>query len=171
MKSILFTSSVVAVALGLSGCAIKNIDASFSDPKWDGKTVPKNQVCKWAGGNGATPKINISNISPDANVVLVEFSDRTYKPMDKGGHGKIGMNINNQSSVTIPSIPGETSVMPENMFIYKGHKGLKRGKAGAYLPPCSGGKGNNYYATIKTVKKDGDTGVVLQSKTLEMGKF
>ncbi|KAB7886528.1 hypothetical protein [Poseidonibacter ostreae] len=100
--------------------------------------------------------------------VLVLFSDFTYKPMDNGGHGQIGINISNESNIMIPSIKGETKAMPANMFINKEHKGLKRGQAGAYLPPSSGGKGNSYYATVKALDSNDE---VLKSMDIQMGKF
>ena len=59
-------------------------------------------------------------------------------------------------------------MMPQNMFIHKEHKGLKRGNAGAYLPPCSGGIGNSYYATVKALNSNDE---VLQSMDIQMGKF
>ncbi|MEJ2115543.1 MAG: hypothetical protein P8X88_05735 [Gammaproteobacteria bacterium] len=39
------------------------------------------------------------------------------------------------------------------VFIEEEHRG-SRGEEGAYLPPCSGGRGNHYYAEVKAVFKD-----------------
>lgn len=175
MKRIISIAIIAILALFVSGChhekvnTPKNMSVNFADSHWDGKMVPKSEVCKWAKGDGSTPKLNISNIPNGTEKLIVLFNDKTYKKMDNGGHGQIGMNIiSNQTNVTIPSIKGETKVMPENMFIHKEHIGLKRGEAGAYLPPCSGGKGNTYSATIKAIDKDNK---VLNSSEIIMGKF
>jgi hypothetical protein len=174
MKRIILNSVLALGLLSLVGCTSympskkADMKVSFADSKWDGVTVPKNEVCKWAGGNGATPTLKVSNLPNGTSKVLVLFSDFTYKPMDNGGHGQIGINVSNETNIIIPSIKGETKIMPSNMFISKEHKGLKRGKAGAYLPPCSGGRGNSYYATIKALNSNDE---VLKSQDIQMGKF
>ena len=174
MKKIIVNSVLAVGLLSFVGCSSympsksEKMGVSFADAKWDGMIVPKDQVCKWAGGKGSTPVLNVSNLPYGTSKVLVLFSDFSYKPMDKGGHGQIGINVSKQRSVTIPSIKGETKMMPQNMFIHKEHKGLKRGKAGAYLPPCSGGKGNSYYATVKALDSNDE---VLKSIDIQMGKF
>lgn len=174
MKKIIVNSVLALGLLSLSGCvnnmASKTADmnVNFADAKWDGIIVPKNEVCKWAGGDGSTPALKVTNLPSGTSKVLVLFSDFTYKPMDNGGHGQIGINVSNESNIMIPSIKGETKAMPANMFINKEHKGLKRGQAGAYLPPCSGGKGNSYYATVKALDSNDE---VLKSMDIQMGKF
>jgi hypothetical protein len=42
--------------------------------------------------------------------------------------------------------------MPEGVIIVSKHKAPDWDKAGAYLPPCSGGKGNKYTVTIQPSK-------------------
>ena len=174
MKKIIMNSILAVGILSLSGCVndmpnkSEQMGVSFADAKWGGMMVPKDQVCKWAGGDGSTPSLKVTNLPLGTSKVLVLFSDDTYKPMDNGGHGQIGINVSNQTDIMIPSIKGETKVMPVNMFIHKEHKGLKRGKAGAYLPPCSGGKGNSYYATVKALNSNDE---VLKTTEIQMGKF
>lgn len=132
---------------------MSKLGVSFADSSWSGKIIPNGQNCKHFGSNGSTPKLTVSNIPSGANAVIVEFSDRSYTPMDNGGHGKVGIWTNGKSSITIPSVAGETKSVPNNMFIEAHHLGTHRGQAGAYLPPCSGGKGNTYYANVKAVYK------------------
>jgi phosphatidylethanolamine-binding protein (PEBP) family uncharacterized protein len=175
MKKIIKFGIMSLAVISLTAChkgevnIAKTMNVEFSDSKWDGKIIPKAEVCKWAGGNGSTPELSISNIPSGTEKLIVLFNDKTYTKMDNGGHGQIGINISaNQTNITIPSIQGETKIMPNNMFIHKEHIGLKRGKAGAYLPPCSGGKGNTYSATIKALDKNNQT---LISKDITMGKF
>ncbi len=172
---------VLGMAL-LSGCAttgykpvenMAQLKVSFADSKWDGKMVPSGEQCKWAGGNGSTPVLNVENIPADANAVIVEYSDRSYAPMNMGGHGKIGMWLNGaQTPVQIPSVAGETKDLPENLFIEQEHQG-SRGKSGAYLPPCSGGMGNIYYATVKAVykgKSEKEVSRLLGQEKIELGR-
>jgi hypothetical protein len=179
MQKILITS-ILSSTLFLSACdsndykkgaGLSNLNVAFVDAKWIEKDIPKGENCKYFKGNGNTPRIQVNNIPNGANAIIVEFSDKTYTPMDNGGHGKIGIWTNGKSSITIPSVAGETKNMPDNMFIEKMHKGLKRGKAGAYLPPCSGGKGNTYYATIKAVSKTNDNTKVLGGESLVLGIY
>jgi hypothetical protein len=105
----------------------------------------------------------------------MEFSDRTYKPMDKGGHGKIGFEITEGTEkVIVPSVPAHSFDLPEGFFIVKEHQGADWDKAGAYMPPCSGGKGNSYYVTVKAVRQlsRGSTEFELLAQgVLELGKY
>jgi hypothetical protein len=182
MKKLL-TTTLLSSVLVLSACNstsykevanISILNVSFADSKWNGKTIPSGQHCKYFGGNGATPKLQVSNIPGSANAVIVEFSDETYTPMDNGGHGKIGIWTGGKSGITIPSVMGETTSVPQNIFIEAKHKGLKRGRAGAYLPPCSGGRGNTYYATIKAVykaKNNKEESQLLGKSKIILGKY
>ena len=129
------------------------LEVSFADPAWDGTKVPENQHCKMFGGNGSSPALNIKNIPPGTNAIIVSFNDKTFKMNDNGGHGIIGMWIDDdQASVTVPSVAGETNELPEGLFIEARFRS-NRGKDGAYLPPCSGGRENEYDATVKAVYK------------------
>jgi hypothetical protein len=147
---------------------------AFVDPAWDGIKVPAGQECSWAGGAGVSPALQVGNIPAGANALIVEFSDRTFKPNDLGGHGKIGLWLTQaKTSVIVPSVPGESDVMPEGMFIEEAHRST-RGKPGAYLPPCSGGQGNDYYAAVKAVYKaqaDNEESRLLGQASIEMGKY
>lgn len=44
------------------------------------------------------------------------------------------------ASVALPSVAGETTIVPDVLFIERQHRG-SRGEKGAYLPPCSGRQG------------------------------
>jgi hypothetical protein len=182
MRKIIVLSALVSLVV-LSACNsqykkadnLATLNVSFADSAWDGKTVPKDQICQWAGGNGSSPQLTVSNIPAGANAVIVEFSDHTYTPMDNGGHGKIGLWLTGKPlSVTIPSVAGQTFDLPENMFVVEQHQATNRGKDGAYLPPCSGGRGNSYYATVKAAYKAKSGKKVLKllgQGNIEMGKY
>lgn len=150
------------------------LKVSFVDSTWDGKMVPKGQECSWAGGTGSSPELLVSNIPGGTNAIIVEFSDRTFKANDLGGHGKIGLWVSqNQTSVTVPSVAGESHDVPQGMFIEQDHWS-QRGKPGAYLPPCSGGRGNEYYATVKAVykgKSENEPSRLLGQAVIELGKY
>jgi hypothetical protein len=181
-KTMMAIALAGALALPLSAISadytpvepMATLRVDFADTAWDGKTIPKGQECSWAGGKGSSPVLTVSNIPAAANAIIVEFSDRTFKPNDLGGHGKIGIWLSkNQASATIPAVAGESFDLPEGMFIEEAHRS-QRGKPGAYLPPCSGGRGNEYYATVKAVykpKSDKEEARLLGQAAIEMGKY
>jgi hypothetical protein len=182
MKKHLFIALLLTLLLSLPAFSadykpaemMTQLQVSFVDSAWDGVTVPQGQECSWAGGEGSSPALHVNNIPAGANAIIVEFSDRTFKANDLGGHGKIGIWISQQqSSVIIPSVPAESHEVPQGMFIEEDHRST-RGQPGAYLPPCSGGQGNEYYATIKAVYKaesDMETSRLLGQAVIEMGKY
>jgi len=150
--------------------------AAFADTAWDGKTVPKGQQCKrFDGQDPSTPKLIVVGIPDGATAIVMEYSDRSYPPMDNGGHGKIGYKISPGTiEVTIPSVPGHSFDLPEKFFIVAPHQAPGWDIAGAYMPPCSGGNKNEYYVTVKAVvQSQGDTESFkeLASGVLEMGKY
>jgi hypothetical protein len=147
----------------------------LSDKKWDGVRIPTGQQCKKFAGQGASPAINVSNIPGGTEAIIVEFSDRSWFPMNHGGHGKLGIRLEpGQQTIIIPSVPGETLTLPhDKLFIFHPHRG-GRGKIGAYLPPCSGGRGNRYFADIKAVNKlnlEDKTARLLGEGSLFLGSY
>ena len=61
--------------------------------------------------------------------------------------------------------------LPSGFSVVEAHQAPTWDKAGAYLPPCSGGQGNSYYVTVKAVHKTGDQTHELATATVEMGKY
>lgn len=60
------------------------------------------------------------------------------------------------------------------MFVERPHQGWLRGDGGAYLPPCSGGRGHSYYATVKAVykaRRAGEESRLLGERVIELGKY
>lgn len=132
--------------------AMAELGIALADPAWDGQKIPKGQQCRKFGGHGETPALSVDGIPAGANALIMEFSDRSHQPMDNGGHGKIGFRIDPGTTVvTIPSVPGHTFDLPAGFFLVAAHRNPSWDKAGAYMPPCSGGKGNLYYVTVKAV--------------------
>ncbi len=151
----------------------QSLTASFVDSAWNGEQVPMGQECEKFGGEGVTPTLKIENIPVDANAIVMAYSDRSYQPMDHGGHGQFGYRFDTSTTtVTIPSLAGHTFEMPDNYYLIEAQRAPKWDKAGAYLPPCSGGMGNEYYVTIRAVKVvDGGIREVLGSTELNLGKY
>ena len=156
--------------------AVQALDLAFADSDWDGKEIPAGQQCNRQGGqNPATPRIQVSNIPEGADALILEFSDGTYAPMDRGGHGRIGVEISKGTrEVVIASVPGHTFELPQGVFLVQEHRAASFDTAGAYMPPCSGGAGNSYYVTVKAVKvlsKDDNTFDLLGQGLLDLGKY
>lgn len=168
---VLFLSSTIAIAAEPAG----KLQATFADAKWDGKTIPYAQQCGRDNGKGATPPLSVKNIPVEANALIFEYSDRSYAPMDNGGHGKIGYTIvPGTTEATVPAVPGNTFSLPEGFFLVAAHTNPSWDKAGAYLPPCSGGRGNYYYVTIKAVLQSPDKSQkpqILATTKLELGRY
>ncbi|RUM94572.1 MAG: hypothetical protein DSZ28_02485 [Thiothrix sp.] len=151
----------------------KPLNVSLVDSAWDGQKVPAGQQCEKFGGAGSTPLLIVQQIPAGANAVVMEYSDRTYQAMDSGGHGKFGYRIPPSSStVSIPSVTGHTFDLPKGFFLIEAQRAPTWDKEGAYLPPCSGGKGNEYYVTVKAVKEvDGGIREVLGETEVTLGKY
>ena len=164
---------VLVCALTLAApLAAADFSASFSDPVWDGAKVPEGEQCQKFGGAGKTPELEVSGIPDKANALVLEFSDGSFAAMDNGGHGKVGFSLSSgKTEVTVPRAPGHTSDLEAPFFVAMEHKAPNWDKAGAYLPPCSGGRGNRYYLTVKAVHRMGDEIDELASAVLEMGSY
>lgn len=149
-----------------------DLQVTFTDPVWDGVTVPKGHQCHKFGGTHGSPALRVSGIPEGANALILEFSDRSYSPMDNGGHGKVGYEFDaGSTTVAVPSVPPHTFDLPAGFWTVAAHGAPKWDKPGAYLPPCSGGKGNEYYVTVKAVVRKGESVQALAQTALEMGRF
>ncbi len=152
------------------------LQVAFADPDWNGEQIPTGQQCqRFGGSNPSTPHLMIKGIPPEANAIIMEYSDRSYPRMDKGGHGKIGYRISeNTKEISIPSVPGHSFALPEGFFIVSPHQAPNWDKAGAYMPPCSGGRGNAYYVTVNAVYQstpESKKYKLLGQAVLELGKY
>lgn len=153
----------VCLFLTIFGCATQQADQSIIEPEpfsavitdsqWDGEHLPAGQQChRFGGKNAAAPTMTVAGIPAQANVILIEYSDRTFKLADNGGHGRIGYRITpGTAKLDLPPIPAHTFELPPGFFLVSPHRATKWDTAGAYLPPCSGGRGNSYYIIVKAV--------------------
>jgi hypothetical protein len=166
MKPNLIIAALVVSALSTHALAL---DVKFADELWDGKTIPAGQQCqKFAGHNPATPRLIVSEIPAGSTAIVLAYSDRDVEAMNNGGHGIVRFTLNSPAStVQIPSVLGHTFDIPADFKMIKAHRGPGWDTAGAYMPPCSGGKGHAYYVTVKTMQGDNVTATAV----LELGKY
>ncbi|WP_019557520.1 hypothetical protein [Thiomicrorhabdus arctica] len=166
-------SLLTFVGLTPSAMAETPFIASLNDSHWDGKRIPAGQQClKFGGQQPATPALNITGIPQQTNLLILEYSDRSYEPMNHGGHGRMAYAISSPApNIQLPAVAGHSVELPTGFMMLEAHRNPKWDKAGAYMPPCSGGRGNVYYVTVKAVHYDGVKTVVLAKTVLEMGEF
>ncbi len=154
---------------------LTTLDVAFADPIWTGRSIPEGQQCQRFDGQGATPRLHVKNIPAGTNALILEYSDRDSPTMNHGGHGIMGYRIaENASEVIVPSVPGHTFHLPENFFLISAQARPDWDEAGAYMPPCSGGKGNWYEVTIKAVydgKETHATSKLLGQANLGLGTY
>ncbi|MGE4528748.1 MAG: hypothetical protein AB7D00_10315 [Rhodospirillaceae bacterium] len=178
---------VVAVAaLAVAGCQaggykpvaekLPVLKVSFADPAWDGKTVPKGQECSAYGGTAPkSPALRVAGLPEGTNAVIVEFND--HDAMDfstDGGHGKIGYWVDGAPTAVLPGVPAAVASLPAPAFVEAGNRATGTFAAPGYLPPCSGGAGNRYFAIVKAVHKakgKGEENALLAEGMIELGKY
>lgn len=166
MKSRLMMFITVGLAFSTKAFAL---DVTFADNAWDGAKVPEGQQCqKFGGVNPSTPKWSVSDIPAGSDSIILEYSDRDSAKMNNGGHGRMKYAITSSAQeLEIPSVPGHTFELPAGFTLIEAHRGPGWDKAGAYMPPCSGGKGHAYYVTVKTLADD----KVTAETVVEMGNY
>jgi len=166
-----FFSCLIATVVLSSSLVASDIDVSFSDDKWNGKVIPLDEVCSnFNIEAGSTPGLYIDNLPEGAKKVVLKFSDKTFTKMDNGGHGILSYRIDeDETNIEVPPQIGETFDLDDGFEVVTAHTGTRFNKtAGAYLAPCSGGKGNTYVVEISIV--DGENNI-LDTKELVLGKY
>ena len=167
MKKLLILGSLLVS----SALFANDLKAEFSDSKWDGIAVPKDEVCSnFNTKAGSTPALKISNIPSNTAKIVFTYSDKTFTKMDNGGHGIVAYKVaTNISEVSVPSLMGETFELVDGFEVVTAHTGTRFKKTpGAYLAPCSGGKGNTYKVEITAVDKANNS---LATTEVVLGKF
>lgn len=185
MKKILLSSLAIAGSVLLTGCAggyevspnMVNLNAKFANSNWDGKKVPKEGVCIYHEKSaGNSPAITISNLPLSTNKIVLSFSDKSNMTMDNGGHGVVSYKVTKSSkNITIPSFKSETYNLPVGFESIRGHNAVQYNRdPGAYLGPCSGGKGNSYSVLIEAIqefKDDKKKSLLLGKTNLSLGRY
>ena len=173
-EKIMFNTNTYAFSFFLlvlgTACAEEGLSVTLADPAWNGKNIPADQVCKKFGGNQAkSPALKVEGVPADADALLLSFNDESYAPMDKGGHGVVRVQLNKSSTVQVQSIPGETDTLPTGISVVTKHRGTGwSGTGGAYLPPCSGGRGNTYTIDVSVIN---GSGTIVAKGKIAMGKY
>jgi len=142
---------VVTILIHFSVFAAEDHKIEFVDSMWDGKTIPPEQQCptRGAGVNPHTPKLKISDLPAGTKYLLMIITDENYG--GKGDHGIFRLKIpSGAKEIIFPRIYQLKKEMPAGVTIEKANAwhswvGVR---AGHYLAPCSGGRGNNYYSDI-----------------------
>jgi hypothetical protein len=168
---IVLTATLLA-SLALPGAAFAQsaLSVKFTDPAWDGKTVPKTATCSIDGNKGAmTPALEVSGLPAGTVKITESFNDETYKPMDHGGHGVLGFDVTPASgTATVPSVPGETDQLPAGVSVVTKNRGTGKYDKPGWLPPCSGGAGNLYTMDVTALDASGAS---LASAHVELGHY
>ena len=167
-------SALLGAALGFAlvapALAQSALTVSFTDPAWDGKTVPKTAICTITGGSAPmSPALAVSGV-PDGTVKITEsYNDETYTPMDHGGHGVLGFEVTPvNGAVELPAVPGESDQLPAGVSVVTKNLGTGAYDKPGYLPPCSGGNGNRY--TVDVTALDA-SGAVLATAHVDIGHY
>lgn len=161
--------TMVAAVLGVlsAGAGWAEMKVQLSGG-WDGKTVPAGQQCSLFGGKGMSPPMKVSGVPGGTVWIYVEFNDRDYQPLSKkGGHGVIGFPVSG-SNATLNSVPERQKALPGNAQVIKKARSSGKYASAGYLAPCSGGKGNRYFADVKAISADGKT---QETVRVEIGKY
>ena len=170
----LFWGTVIVLGLGLQTAVAQNFSAALADPSWDGKELPAGQHCSKFGGKGAPPPLRVEGIPAGANAILVEFNDRSYHQLSTdGGRGKIAFELPaGAASASLPAVPGETDSLPAGAVVHKRNRATGSYATAGYLPPCSGGRGNAYFADVLAVElADGKIVRTLAKARVELGRY
>ena len=183
MRHVLFAACAAALLAacqstgssgGASGAAVPSLGLAMADPAWapgaGGGAIPRGMQCTLDGGRGATPAISVTGIPDGAAEIVVEFNDKSYGPLSTGGgHGVIAYAHSGGPTATLPSVPGETDRLGvPGARVKQSTRASGRFAAAGYLPPCSGGRGNLYTATVKAVAADGAT---LAQDVISIGRW
>lgn len=135
---------------------------------WDGRKVPSGQHCRLFGGKGKTPPMKVTGLPAGTEWLYVEYNDASYGPLSKnGGHGIIGYPVKG-TSASLKAVPGMTASLPGGAKVVKRARSSGKYASAGYLPPCSGGRGNKYFADVKAIGKGGKT---LAKTRVELGKY
>jgi hypothetical protein len=162
-------AAIALAALSFPALAQSQLTVAFADPLWTGDKVPADQHCPLQGGHGATPALTVAGVPDGTSQITVAFNDETYQPMNDGGHGVIGFDVAaTGGTATLPSVPGNTAELPAGAHVVTASRAPGDYASPGYLPPCSGGNGNTYSATVTALDS---TGATLGTGKITLGKY
>lgn len=159
--------SVLAV-MGLAAVSATTAMEVALLPPWDGSVVPADQICQLRGGAGATPPMQVTGLPQGTVRLQVEYNDMSYYSMAfDGGHGVLSFDVAPPDAELAP-VAAMTADLPEGIRVVSAARATGRYASDGYLPPCSGGRGHMYSATIKAMDSDDQQ---LDSTVVELGLY
>lgn len=147
-ESMLVTAfaSIIFVVPGVAEESSGKIKATFTDPSWDGETVPVKGICTSNGGKGMSPAIAFTNLPSRTEEIVLKFTDEDWG--SEGFHGEFSISVPSGSSTfNLSEFSGDSGALPSGVTMLAGH-GCGSCGGGGYLGPCSNGRGHSYYANI-----------------------
>ncbi|WP_367105137.1 hypothetical protein [uncultured Psychrobacter sp.] len=158
--------AVTVMALSTSAFAMS---VEFNDDIWNDARIPEGQQCvKYGGINPATPSMTVSDIPISADSLVFVYDDISNKRMQKGGHGILEFALpEGATRAEIPAVFGHTYEVPVGIEMIAEYRSRAGESAGAYKPPCSGGK--NHIYTVDVQAWQGDR--MIDEETVEMGRY
>lgn len=164
MRIALFAAAATLLATAVHA----DISVKLGAP-WDGKKVPAGQQCTLFGGKGSTPPMQVTGVPQGAAWIVAEFNDKSYQPLSRnGGHGIIAWPAKAGTS-QLKSVPGLAAKLPHGAQVMKPARSSGKYASAGYLPPCSGGRGNNYTVDIKVINSAGK--VLASKKNVKIGRY
>lgn len=94
VKRYFFAASLLMLLIIGSACStgryiradqVMELDVQFAGPRWNSITIPPGEGCRRCGENGSTPALIVKNIPSNANLIIMEYCDRSYQLMNNGG--------------------------------------------------------------------------------------
>ena len=153
---------------------VAELDIDFVQPtKWDGKTIPAQQICRREGRRGSTPPLYVDGIPRGTNLIILEINNIDVAALADAGQGSIGFYHNGESSAVLMPVPGETFRLPSFAFEEKASK-LYPAQPWPYMPPCHM-ENYHYTATVMAVRRTGSFDkqktVVLGAGSIDLGRY
>ena len=158
----------VLVVMGLAAVSSAAAMEVALLPPWDGHVVPADQICQLRGGDGATPPMQVTGLPHDTVRLQVEYNDMSYYSMAfDGGHGVLSFDVAPPDAELAP-VAAMTADLPEGIRVVSAARATGRYASDGYLPPCSGGRGHMYSATVKAMDSDDQ---LLDSTVVVLGLY
>ena len=150
----------------VEGTNTQPLAVNLSDAEWDGQTVIKRHICtRYGGTDPHSPAMSVKGIPAQATHIYVSFNDKSYKPMDNGGHGGLLFKIApGAKEATLPAVPTGTTGLPDGVSI----------KTTSYKAPCSGGRGNLYTADVFAIadpESPDSQGTIVAKGNVTLGNY
>jgi hypothetical protein len=158
----------LAAAVIFSGAGpVLGMEVTLLAP-WDGKVVPPDQICQLRGGAGTTPPMTVTDLPQGTVRLQVEYNDMSYYSMAfDGGHGVLSFDAA-PPRADLASVAAMTAQLPAGVRVVTPSRATGRYASDGYLPPCSGGRGHMYSATVKAMDASDQ---ILDSVAVELGLY